>query len=270
VILRCDFPRDVEFASRLLQVEPRWISKLPMGEAIVRFPVRHYQSFLLSFPMQPLKNVRVPDEIVAARHSHSDERNVAQSVGTTSEKDDALLRDIVRNPISGITDRYARLAWNPKTGHTVTRRLLARKLVSFEHVATPTARIKILRLTVDGRAHLHEQGLSLPAQPRGGVVHEYWRHILKQRLVKKGYAVLEEFDVGDGQAVDLKATKAGRDLYIEIETGKSDIDSNAKKCLLLAGTVAFFFTSSALSESIELPERFLRWTPQDLEKGEPF
>jgi len=270
VILRCDFPRDVEFASKLLQVEPRWISKLPMGEAIVRFPVRHYQSFLLSFPEQPLKNVRVPDEVVAGRHAHFDETGTTSAPGPTSDKDDALLRDIAKNPISGITQRYSRLAWNPKTGHSVTRRLLARKLVAFEYVVTPNARIKILRLTIDGRAHLHELGVTLPAQSRGGVVHEYWRHVLKQCLLKKGYAVQEEFDIGNGQAVDLFARKEAKTLYIEIETGKSDIASNIRKCLPLLGAIAFFFTSVALSESHELPLRFLRWTPHNLQGKDPF
>jgi hypothetical protein len=271
VVLRCDFPRDVDFASRLLQVEARWISKLPMGEAIVRFPVRHYQSFLLAFPEQPLKNVRVSDEVVAARHAHVDETRSLSILSPASEKDDELLRDIAKNPISGIAERYSRLFWNPKTGNAVTRRLLARELVAFEHVVTPTGRIKILRLTVDGRAHLHELGFPLPPQPRGGVVHEYWRHILKHRLMQKGYRVQEEFDIGGGQAVDLHATKAGQSLFIEIETGKSDIASNITKCSSLSGAVAFFFTSAALSESCpELPVGFFRWTPLDLQGREPF
>ena len=188
-----------------------------------------------------------------------------------SEKDDELLWDIARNPISGITNRYARLSWNSKTGHAVTRRLLARKLVSFEHVITPTARIKVLRLTIDGRAHLHEQGAGLPAQPRGGVVHEYWRHVLKERLIRKGYAVEEEAEVGSAQAVDLCAVKGGEIIYIEIETGKSAIESNVRKCLPLSGRVAFFFTSLALSETHpKLPVGFLRWTPLDLQGKEPF
>jgi hypothetical protein len=45
IILRCDYPRDVEFASRLLQIEPRWIPKIPLGYGIARLPTRYYVSF---------------------------------------------------------------------------------------------------------------------------------------------------------------------------------------------------------------------------------
>src|SRR5205823_7282421 len=38
LILRCDYPKDVTFASQLLQIEPRWLPKLPIGTGIARLP----------------------------------------------------------------------------------------------------------------------------------------------------------------------------------------------------------------------------------------
>jgi hypothetical protein len=271
IILRCDFPRDVDFASKLLQVEPRWISKLPMGQAFVRFPTRWYQPFLIEFPPQPLKNILISDQVLAEHQTTVVRRNTTSPSLIAEDKDDLLLRDIAFNPISGIVERYARLSWNAKTGHTVTRRLLARRLVAFEQVSTAKARLKILTLTVDGRAYLHEQGLTLPPKARGGIEHEYWRHTLKERFVTKGYEVQAEHLIGDGQAVDLYATKRGVHFYVEIETGKSDIQSNIQKCGSLNGTVIFFFTSPALSERHSaLPENYIALGPQDLDQIDRF
>src|SRR5262249_40930761 len=49
-------------------VEPRWVSKIPMGSAIMRLPTRYYQSFLINFPEQPLKNTPTTDDLVLQRY----------------------------------------------------------------------------------------------------------------------------------------------------------------------------------------------------------
>ena len=47
---------------------------------------------------------------------------------------------------------------------------------------------------------------------------------------QKGYKVEEEVPLGDAKAVDLVASKDGRRIAIEVETGKSDVEGNVKKC----------------------------------------
>jgi predicted RecB family endonuclease len=46
-----------------------------------------------------------------------------------------------------------------------------------------------------------------------------------------GYDVTEEYPVGGGKTIDLLATKAGRRVAIEVETGASDAEGNVQKCL---------------------------------------
>lgn len=36
--------------------------------------------------------------------------------------------------------------------------------------------------------------------------------------------------IGDGKAVDIVASKDGKRVAIEVETGKSDVEGNVKKC----------------------------------------
>src|SRR5258706_1485486 len=69
IILRTDHPKDVDFTSKLLQVEARWVSKIPIGHGIARLATRYYQSFLFTFPEQPLKNTLISEERVRERYA---------------------------------------------------------------------------------------------------------------------------------------------------------------------------------------------------------
>src|SRR5262249_2340165 len=80
LILRCDYPKDVEFASKLLQIEARWVAKIPLGQGIARLPTRYYQPFLFSFPEQRIKNQRVPDQLVRERYAQWTGKHHASAV----------------------------------------------------------------------------------------------------------------------------------------------------------------------------------------------
>src|SRR5205085_2114641 len=98
LILRCDYPKDVTFASQLLQIEPRWLPKLPIGTGIARLPVRFYSPILFTFSGQPIKNLTIPDDEVHAQWSRiqlpaADVPPAAKAV-VVSEREEALLRDV--------------------------------------------------------------------------------------------------------------------------------------------------------------------------------
>jgi Holliday junction resolvase len=87
----------------------------------------------------------------------------------------------------------------------------------------------VLYLTEKGR-----QALGIPESPsarEGGPVHRYWKHRLAEHLRDCGYAVQEEAPIGGGHTVDLLATRDGKRIAFEIETGASDAEANVKKCL---------------------------------------
>ena len=71
-----------------------------------------------------------------------------------TDHEEALLRDVVRVPISPITQRYTRLGWNPKTGNSTKDRVIEKHLAVFASVTTPTGVVKILSLTNAGRTFL--------------------------------------------------------------------------------------------------------------------
>ncbi|MBM4037168.1 MAG: hypothetical protein FJ290_01525 [Planctomycetes bacterium] len=59
--------------------------------------------------------------------------------------------------------------------------------------------------------------------------HRYWRAKLAARLRACHYAVQEESPIGGGKTVDILASKEGRRIAFEIETGKSDVAANVEK-----------------------------------------
>lgn len=249
IILRTDYPKDVDFASKLLQVEPRWLAKLSLGTGIARLPTRYYQPFLFTFPPQPRKNTVVADAALAAQYDVvvGRRRDCAGngSAVTVSNKEQSLLLDIAEHPIAGLTARYARLGWNAKSGNEVKDGIIGKGLAAFEEVPTATGRVKILTPTVEGRKLLTDGGVAVPTWCRGGAAHEYWRATIRGILEGYGYTVTDECHVQDG-SVDLYAQRGDHEAFIEIETGKSDIQANIQKCQRLSGIVVFFFITDEI------------------------
>ncbi len=292
IILRTDYPKDVEFASKLLQLETKWFPKLSLGTGIIRLPARFYTPFLFTFWEQPIKNWIVTDDGVRHRYdkititarpttNHAERLptpestdgapgattpSTAESSITVSEQERALLADIATEPICGITARYERLGWYPRTGNDVKDGIIAKRLATFEIVTTNKGRIKILTLTPAGVTELAAHGLTVPAKTRCGAEHEYWRAALKRVLQEHGYAVSEEYTIVEKSAVDLHGTKGEHHVSIEIETGKSDIAANIQKCAELSGTLVFFFVTTELRDQWRpaLPPDALAITPTDL------
>jgi hypothetical protein len=252
LILRCDYPKDVTFASQLLQIEPRWLPKLPIGAGIARLPVRFYSPILFTFGLQPIKNLTITDAELRDQwqrhHLPEPQTAVVVTPAACSAREKELLLDVARQPISTITDRYARLGWNAKTGNTVKDVLLDKGLATFDPVTTPTGQVKILSLTEQAREILERDGITLARTRHGGPEHEYWKFVIADRLRKRGFTVTEEYAVGGGKTVDLYAVRGEEHVFVEVETGRSDIGANATKCAALRGSVLFVFTDAQVRD----------------------
>jgi hypothetical protein len=226
------------------------------------------------FNDQPTKNEHVSDEKVQSRWKEQD-LHLEQQLPTTtkvpvSEQVNALLRDILEHPISSVTNRYQRLGWNAYTGNRTKDIAIQKRFAFFDPVSTPTGRIKILSLTTKGMALFPAPQEQTSKYRLGGAQHEYWRHQLRRLLEQNGYAVEQEFPIGEGHSVDLRATKGIACLFIEIETGKSDVMGNIKKCQGLGGRTFFFFTAAELKAKYERTLRdvlrAVAITPGDFDK----
>jgi hypothetical protein len=155
-----------------------------------------------------------------------------------------LLRDVAEHPISMITHRYERLAWNYKTGNAIKDAVISKGFATFDPVPTPTGQVKILSLTDRARDLLERAGVPVARSRHGGPAHEYWKHIIGERLREQGFTVTEEYATGGGKTVDLYAVRGEQRLGVEVETGRSDIMANVAKCAALDAEVMFVFTDT--------------------------
>src|SRR5690606_20126988 len=125
-----------------------------------------------------------------------------------------LIGDVARFPISTVTERYARLSWNPKTGNAIKERCLGRGLLAFAILPVHQGRVKLLTLTDAGLKYAREHNIAVVAMGRGGLEHEFWRHRLAERCAARGYTVTREHHLGQGHRVDLLAVKGTRRILI--------------------------------------------------------
>jgi hypothetical protein len=264
-ILRCDYPRDVQFASQLLQIKPEWLPRLPLGTGIARLPVRYYTPILFTFTSQPIKNQPVPDDAVRAQWERSALVTAPSAPTTTASADVgdrgtvavgdrelALLQDVAAHPISPITHRYKRLGWHMEIGNRTKDAVLKRGLARFDAVSTPRGQVKILTLTPEGIVLLASQGVVVKQTRGGGAEHEFWKHELRTLLERHGWQVGEEVALGGGRSADLRATRGERVRFIEIETGRSDIAANVAKYPSDADLVVFFTSAEVAARYREL------------------
>ena len=121
--------------------------------------------------------------------------------------------------------------------------LIHRNFVFSSSVVFSKGRIKILSLTEKGKKVL---GITAGESNRhGGPEHRYWVRTIADHLKKQGYEVAEEVPVGGGKAIDIVASRDGKRIAFEIETGKSDVPANVRKCLQVGMDNVIVAASSA-------------------------
>ncbi len=246
---------DVEAAGKALTL-PRenwdYIGRLPVGHAIVKLQDRWVTPFLARFPLFPIINDKKPAPAEKC-HSASDslQRKVAELQLTLDEavralsvtdrreketeeiapRESDLLVDIAGHPLAVVTERYRRLGWSAHTGTKIKRSLLEKDLIKQEKVSVPNGSVTLLKVSKKGKSLLELQGVQIRLLPKNASLeHEYWKKIVAEKYRSKGYKVEEEVPIGDGRAIDLVASKDCKRIAIEIETGKSDVERNIKKC----------------------------------------
>jgi hypothetical protein len=255
ICLNLKHGEDVEAAGRALTL-PRenwdYLGRLPVGYAIVKVQDRWDRPFLVHFPRFPVSNhlnpsqakkghirgysvQRLTQELQSALNEavralrEGDRRKKEKS--RISAEGQSLLADIARYPLCVVTKRYRRLGWSAYKGNRIKRELLEKRFIDQEKIRTPNGSVTVLKLTAQGKTFLNLSGIEVKALPKNASLeHEYWKKIMAEHYRKRGYEVEEEVPVGEGKAVDLVATKDNERIAIEIETGKSDAESNLEKC----------------------------------------
>lgn len=141
--------------------------------------------------------------------SGADQRHIEISI--VAER---LLLDVAERPFSPLTDRYEIFSSTGKGGQ-VKSELVSKGLVVERKVRVPELKRTLLELTQRGRTYLQEEmGQSLELEGRGGVIHRFWQHTIKDVFEDHGWnAAIEENDA------DVVATQSNIELAIEVAMG---------------------------------------------------
>ncbi|MCC7536913.1 MAG: DUF87 domain-containing protein [Deltaproteobacteria bacterium] len=245
------------------------LARLPPGHAVCRLAGRHYRPFQFRYPDLPLNKTQITDTYIAQQPpfrtpsapSTPDPPPSAlptpeQPSFPTDKYSDAsrLLADIRASPLDPLTTRYSRLRFPPRRGMNALTELLDHRCIVKGTIA--------LRIT--------RQVILLPAElvdSREGPEHAYWSLHMKALLERDGWNVEREAPLEIGR-VDLLASKNGKRVPVEIETGKSDWKANVNK-VVGAGFVEMVIVStrtpvfeSILAEASSFPIRILHVNAQ--------
>ncbi|WP_254767473.1 hypothetical protein [Salinilacihabitans rarus] len=126
---------------------------------------------------------------------------------------DRLLKDVVEHPFKPLLDRYQQFPSRYK-GNKLKNELVDHGLVIERKVKGGDQR-KLLELTQHGREYVEDNLDFNPRfEGRGGIVHRYWQHRIKERFEEAGWTADLE-----GDDADVYVSMGNTDLAVEVAMG---------------------------------------------------
>nr|WP_308203536.1 DUF87 domain-containing protein [Halobium salinum] len=161
--------------------------------------------------------IRFKEYVAPGRSNEPQEPNIVEDPQEVDLSDDAkrFLQDVVDNPFKPLTERYEKFSSRYK-GNNAKNELLDNGVAIERNLSTSDGRLKLLEFTDKGRTYLESQGIEIKQEGRGGVVHRYWQHHIKQLFEKAGWtAEIEVFDT------DIYVHMDDFELAVEIAMGNN-------------------------------------------------
>ncbi len=254
------------------------VGELKVGQAIVKLQDRHQRPFLLKIPQIHIRKGAITDLMISERYRRDfgntdiprdatarspeipavppPEERPNSSNGTIPNSTElTFLTDCLRHPESGIVQRSKELNLSRRKTHAIRNALVRLGLITPVDVSTGSGRTVLLALTKPGKQALENAGVeTFGYLSRGGIEHEYWRHRISNALDDQGYSITHEFQIADSGAVDIVASRNDERIAVEIETGRSDVPANIRKCL-----DAGFDTIIIAATNTDAHEKIARW-----------
>ena len=253
ICLNLKHSSDVSTAANCMLLGPEekeYLGRLPVGQAMVKLQDRWFSTFLIQVPWRKIQKGAVDDTALRGRH-RSDSADSTQKTSRIAESppgeavpepakegsalsgdDRRMIADIAAHPFSGVAHRYDRLQVSRRKGTAIKQGLTELGLITEEGIPTRSGKTVLLCLTEEGLESARQLGIEVgDVTSRAGILHEYWRHVVRDYFEARGYEVEEEKHIPGNGALDLEARRSGDLVAIEIETGKSDAVQNVRKAL---------------------------------------
>jgi len=218
--------------------------RLPVGYSIVKLQGRWFQPFLIKIPWIRIKKGSVTDTMLRQfnRDSSIDSgpnnpeetdtgsipASLTEDKGQLSNEAIKFLQDVLDKPVDGVSKRYSRLGLSRRKGNEIKGELLTQSLIREVSIPLSSGRVVLLEAT-DKINRIINSGVLRKGKSLGkhSPEHEFWKEQVRKAYESKGYSTDEEHPVNG--FIDLIAIKGEAKLFVEIETGKSDIQANVEK-----------------------------------------
>ena len=234
--------------------EKEHFGRLPVGQAIAKLQGRWFEPFLITIPWIRIRKGSVTDAMLAARNR--DDSSVSGQVAPPaprerkiparpapdkkeqlSDEELTLLKDVLRHPFDGVSNRYARLKWSRRHGNETKIGLVERDLLREVSLPLSNGRLVLLEPTPKAAGALPPESASpVPSRGNQSLEHRFWVKRVREVYEEEGYAVVDEHPLNGG-AVDLLARREDEEIGIEVETGKSDIAANIRRASSLPSLI---------------------------------
>jgi len=275
-------PHDVNTMCNVLNLECEqkdYLTKLEVGEAIVKLQGRYTEPFLVKIPKVEIAKGSMTDPLVKEsmqdfyaelgeiranspqtvtirailNGSKEDEKTTKNNKNQENEKieltelEKEFLEDILKNDISRVTERYKRLGINEYQGNKVQKQLKEKQMIQEAKLLDLQGRYwgKALELSEKGRRLL---GAVEETKRRGSIVHRHYVKLVAELLRKQGYRVEEEYALGEGKTADIVVE---RKLAIEVQRDDRNALENLEKNLKAGLEVVLACESQSLRKQIE-------------------
>ena len=159
---------------------------------------------------------RFRDKVAPGRSEEVEEPEILEDPEkeiTVSSEADRLLKDVIENPFKALTERYNLFSSRYK-GNKAKDELVDHGIL-FERQVKSGDRKKLLELTDKGRDYAENQlDLDPKHRGRGGIIHRYWQHKIREAFDEMGWhAFLEKFDA------DVYVNMGNSELVLEVAMG---------------------------------------------------
>lgn len=140
-----------------------------------------------------------------------------------------FLADVAAYPLATTVTRYQRLNLSRRRGNAIRQGLAQSGIIEAVSMATRSGQVMLYQLTDIGRRVCEYIHIDPGSPTHESLEHRYWVRQVARHYEQMGYDIQYEHPVKGREAVDLVATKGGRRMALEVETGKSDIKANIAK-----------------------------------------
>jgi len=132
-----------------------------------------------------------------------------------SDEVERLLEDIATHPFKPASQRYDLFSSTGK-GYQIKNEALAAGLIEEIGVADAGTTRKLFEFTDRGSDFLDTNSIEIKRNGRGGVVHRYWQHQIKEMLESAGFAAgIEKMDI------DVYGNSGKEEIAVEVAMGKN-------------------------------------------------